>query len=434
METDKPWSAKRHLFAGFVTLVFLVFGFGSWSTFAQISGAIVAQGRFETDHRHQIVQHQSGGTVAEILVDEGDSVTAGDLLVKLDDMQLASQLTIVETQLFEMIARRARLQAEQDEANIIRFDDELLSAGVLDPNIYEITKGQTNLFFARRESVRQEIEQLSKRKEQIEEEIIGLSSQEQSVIKQLDLNEEELVNQKSLLSRQLIPVGPVLQLEREAARLQGQLGELASSKSQAEGRITEISIEQLTLATRNRENSIVELRDLRSRELELIERRSALRHEIDQLAIRAPSSGIVYDMKFRTPRSVVRPAETLMHLVPQDRPLVIAARVDLAHIDELVLGQEVTLRLSTLDQRSSPELYGEVVRISADTFEDNVTGQNYYRVEIALKLGELEKLPDPSVLVSGMPVETYIKTSERSPIIYLIKPLTDYFSRAFRET
>lgn len=434
MSAAAQWSARKPVVLGFLGLVVLIVGFGAWSFMALISGAVVSSGRFEVDRNRQIVQHETGGTVAEILVDEGDSVQAGDLLLRLDGAQLTSRLTIVEDQLYEMMARRGRLEAERDESDSSTFDEELLTAGLTDADVKELIEGQTNLFNARRASVAQEIDQLSKRSGQISSQIEGIDAQEVSLSRQLALIEEELTNQQSLLERQLTQAGTVLSLQRESARLNGQLGELSASKAQAQGRITEIDIERLKLSTGTREEAITQLRDLRARELELIEQRSALREEIDRLNIRAPVSGVIYDMQVRTPRSVIRAAEPVMFLVPQDRPLVIAARVDLIHIDQLVAGQDVTLRLSALDQRTTPELYGRVVQISADAFEDEGTGQSYYRAEIILNEGEMERLAEGTLLIPGMPVEAYIKTGDRTPIAYLIKPVADYFSRAFRES
>ncbi|GFE49521.1 HlyD family type I secretion periplasmic adaptor subunit [Roseobacter cerasinus] len=434
MSGEQGWSARKQLILGFLGLIVLVGGFGTWAALSQISGAVVSSGRFEVDRNRQIVQHETGGTVAEILVDEGDDVAAGDLLLKLDGAQLTSQLAIVEDQLYELMARRGRLEAERDESDTIDFEEEVLAAGQVDQDVQELIEGQQNLFNARRASVAQEIEQLSKRSGQIRSQIVGIDAQEVSLSQQLALIEEELANQKSLLERQLTQAGTVLSLQRESARLNGQLGELAASKAQAEGRITEIDIERLKLSTGTREEAITRLRDLRARELELMEQRNALREEIDRLNIRAPVSGIIYGMQVRTPRSVIRAAEPVMFLVPQDRPLVIAARVDLIHIDQLVAGQDVTLRLSALDQRTTPELYGSVVQISADAFEDEATGQSYYRTEIVLNDGEVDKLAEGTVLIPGMPVEAYIKTGDRSPLAYLVKPMADYFARAFRES
>ncbi|WP_299508182.1 HlyD family type I secretion periplasmic adaptor subunit [uncultured Roseobacter sp.] len=434
MRDTKKWAANKLLFIGFFSLIVLVGGFGSWATLSQISGAIVSSGRFEVDRNRQIVQHVNGGTVAEILVDEGDTVVAGQRLLKLDGTQLTSRLTIVGDQLFELMARRNRLEAERDGALVIDFDPQIAAASRSDPDVKELIDGQRNLFYTRRASVNQEIEQLSKRVGQIQSQILGIEAQRVALTKQLALINKELSGQQSLLERQLTQAGKVLSLQRELARLTGQLGELAATKAQAESRITEIEIERLKLSTAGREEAITQLRDLRARELELLEQRFALQEEIDRLDIRAPVSGIIYNMQVRTPRSVIRAAEPILFLVPQDRPLVVAARVDLIHVDQLAVGQSVVLRLSALDQRNTPELYGRVVQISADAFEDEASNQSYYRTEIVLNNGEIDKLTEGTVLIPGMPVETYIKTGDRTPIAYLVKPLSDYFVRAFRES
>jgi len=434
MSDQNAWSARKYLFIGFLGLAVLVGGFGGWAALSQISGAIVASGRFEVDQNRQIVQHQTGGTVAKILTDEGEQVEAGQLLIQLDGVELQSQLAITEGQLFELMARRGRLEAERDGKDELSFEPELVEVAAAKPDVAELIEGQTNLFYARRASTQQEIDQLGKRADQTMSQILGIEAQEASLAEQLALIQRELSNQKSLFDRGLAPASTVLNLQRESARLNGELGELAANKAQAEGRITELDIERIKLGTRLREEAITRLRDLRYRELELMEQRNALRGELDRMDIRAPVSGIVYGLQVRTPRSVVRAAEPLMYLVPQDRPLVIAARVDLIHIDQLISGQEVTLRLSALDQRNTPELYGQVIQISADAFEDDATGQSYYRAEIILNPGELSKLPEGTILIPGMPVEAFIRTGDRTPIAYLVKPLADYFTRAFRES
>ena len=431
---DKRWSATRPVIIGFLGLLLLFGGFGTWAVKTQIAGAIVASGRIEVDRNRQIVQHEKGGVVAVIVVDEGDSVAAGDLLIQLDPQALASQLAIVEGQLFELMARRGRLEAQRDETDAVVFDEELIAAGAANPDLQELMDGQGNLFEARRASVAQEIDQLGKRRDQIGSQIIGVEAQEAALTRQLELIEQELVGQQSLLDRGLAQVSTVLALQREQARLRGQIGELLASKAQSQGRATEIDIEILKLGTAGREEAITRLRDLRYRELELVEQRSALKSEIDQLDIRAPVSGIVYAMQVQTPRSVVRAAEPLLYLVPQDRPLVIAARVSPTNIDQIAVGQQVNLRMSALDQRTTPELVGQVMQISADAIEEQQTGQSYFRAEITLNPGEMEKLADGITLLPGMPVEAFIRTGDRSPMAYLIKPMADYFARAFRES
>ncbi len=434
MSTEQNWSARRPLIIGFLTLLVLVGGFGSWSVLSSISGAVIATGRIEVDRNRQIVQHLDGGIVSEILVDEGDTVVQGATLLRLDAAELRSQLAIVEGQLFEVMARRGRLEAERDTAEDITFDPLLLDVVTKKPDVEDFIAGQQRLFNARKDSVAREIDQLEKRRGQIDEQIIGVQAQQKSMRVQLELIGQELVNQKSLLDRGLAQAGTVLNLQRTQADLEGRLGELVASEAQARGRITELDIEMLKLGTQQREEAITRLRDLRFQEVELAENRRSLLERLARLDITAPVSGIVYGMEVHTPRSVIRPAEPVLYLVPQDRPLVIAAQVALTDVDQIYVGQTVTLRFSALDQRQTPELFGTVVQVSADAFEDENTRASYYRAEIRLDEGEQARLPENVALIPGMPVESYIRTEDRSPLAYLVKPLADYFVKAFRES
>lgn len=432
--SQKKWSATRPVLFGFFGLLGLLGGFAVWATQTQISGAIIASGRIEVDQNRQIVQHRTGGVVAEIAVEEGDSVAAGELLVQLDTKQMKSTLAIIEAQLFELMARRGRLSAERDESSDISYDPELLEVQVDRPEVRELINGQTNLFRARLETIARQTEQLGKRADQTRNQIVGIEAQERSLGRQLELIQEELTAQQSLFDRGLSPAARVLALQRETASLDGRLGELAASKAQAEQRITEIELDVLRLSTQRREDAITELREVQSRETELTEQRLALLNEIDEMEIRSPVSGIVYGMRIQTIRSVIREADPLLYVIPQDRPLVIAAEVAPIHIDEITVGQSVNLRFSSLDQRTTPELVGEVILVSADAFEDENQGTTYYRAEIILNPGELDKLAEDQILIPGMPVEAFIKTDDRSPLAYLIKPMADYFNRAFRES
>lgn len=429
----KTWSIKVSAFVGLIALFGLFGGFIAWATLTQIAGAIISPGRIEVDQNRQVIQHSSGGIVSEILVREGDVVRAGDVLLRLDDQQLNSQLMTVERQLFELIARRSRLIAERDGAEMPVFDDMLLTEGSANSNIMELLVGQKNLFHARRDSVAREKEQQKKRKTQIKNQIIGITAQETSLVKQLELIEQELKTQENLQERGLAQLRTVLALKRQSANLNGQVGETSAMRAHAEGRITEIDLEILKLGTNRREDAITRLRDIRYRETEMDERRKSLQLEIEQLNIRAPVSGIVYGMVVQTIRSVIRAADPVLYLIPQDRPLLIVARVDPIHIDKIAIGQQVDLRFPALDQSTTPEVTGQVTVISADTFYDEALGVSYYRAEIDLNQGELLKTNSRGILIPGMPVEAFIRTENRSPLAYLIKPINDYFTKAFRE-
>lgn len=434
MSDAKKWSARMPLTVGFLGLLVLLGGFGTWSVMTQIAGAIIASGRIEVERNRQVVQHPTGGVVARIAVNEGDVVGAGDVLIELDATRLRSQLAITEGQLYEIVARRGRLEAERDGRADVTFLDELVQRAGENAELAELMEGQKNLFHARRDSVARELEQLEKRQVQIRRQIEGIDAQTASFGQQLSLINEELEAQQTLFERGLAQASALLALRRNAANLNGQLGELAANRAQAEARITETEIEVLQIGASLREEAISQLRDLRYRELELREQRAATQEELARLDIRAPVSGIVYGLATQTPRSVLQAAQPALYLVPQDRPLVIAAQVEPVHIDQVLVGQQVSLRFSALDQRTTPELVGQVALVSADAFEDDATRLTYYRAEIVLAPGEIDRLPEGTVLIPGMPVEAFIRTDDRSPLLYLTKPLLDYFNRAFRET
>ncbi len=429
--TRQRWSARGYIITGLVTLLVLVGGFGTWTVTAQITGAVIATGQIEVDRNRQVVQHPDGGVVQEILVKEGDSVAAGDLLIRLDANALQSELAVVEGQLFEILARRGRLEAERDDLSTPAFDPVLTQNTVADAR--DLIAGQLRLFDARRESSASAVEQLTQQRAQIASQLGGIAAQQTALTTQRGLIAQELTDQQSLLDRGLAQASRVLALQREEASLLGRAGELTAQAAQAAERMTEIEIQIIGLSSTRREEAITRLRDLQYNELELSERRRTLTRQLDRLDIRAPVSGIVYGMQVFAPQSVIRPADPVLFLIPQDRPLVIATQVQLTDIDQIHLGQEVTLRFSAFDQRRTPELKGKVTLISADAFQDEGSRLSYYRAEVQLDPGEIDRLPPDMTLIPGMPVEAFVRTADRSPMDYLLKPLADYFAKAFRE-
>lgn len=437
MSAPKPakpaWSATRQVVIGFAALVVLFGGFGVWSVASNIAGAIVASGQIEVEQNRQIVQHPDGGVVAEIAVVEGDVVKAGDLLIRLDGAAIRSELAIVEGQLFETLARRARLTAERDDATAVTFPAELRDIAASRADVAELMDGQVRLFNARADSITGQSNQLAERRKQIESQINGLNAQTTAITTQLDLIHQELADQQALLDKGLAQASRVLALQRDEAGLQGKVGELAASVAQAGQQITETNIQILRLSATRREEANTQLRDIGQQELEYTERRRALLQKVDRLEIRAPVSGIVLGLQVTTPRSVLRPADPVLYLIPQDRPLIIAAQVPPIHIDQVYVGQAAKLTFSAFSSRTTAQLDGHVVVVSADALTDPQSHQTFYRAEIVLDPGEIDKLKG-LILVPGMPVEAFIRTNDRTPLAYLIKPFTDYFARAFRES
>lgn len=426
------WSARGPIWLGLGALVVLVLGFGLWAGVARIAGAVVAPGQVEVEQRRQVVQHPDGGVVSEILVQEGQHVEAGQTLVRLDGVLLGTELAIVEGQYFEILARRGRLEAERAERPEITFPAELVREAARKPQLLAVMEGQTSLFRARLDTLAQSLGQLAKQADQIRAQIGGIDAQDKALQQQRDFIAQELRDQRTLLEKGLAQAPRVLALEREAARLDGLLGEATAGRAQAETQLAEIDLSRLEKTATYREQAETELRDLGYRELELAERRRSLSEQIARLEIRAPVSGVVQELQVTTPRSVIRAAEPILYIIPQDRPLVVAARVAPINIDEVHPGQRVVLRFSSFSSRTTPEIDGILSRVSADTVIDQTTHMSYYRAEVTIPPEQTAKLGNLA-LIPGMPVEVYIQTGKRSPFAYLVKPLADYFTRAFRE-
>lgn len=432
-DPDKGWNPARPLIMGFIALAVLVGGVGMWSAVSNIAGAIISSGQIAVEGNRQPVQHVDGGVVGEILVEDGDFVEAGDVVLRFDSMLMTSEMAIIESQLYEIIARKARLVAERDDAEKVVFSPEIVAIATERPEIAELLDGHVRLFEARKATLEEQTTQLRERIRQFENQIIGTTSQIDALASQQSLMEVELTSQRSLLENGLTQQSRVLTLEREAASMKGTLGELEARVAQSRGQISETEIEILRLRSALREEAITTLRDLEYREIELRERRLSMQETLARLEVRAPASGIIYARAVNSPRAVVRPADVLMYVVPQEQPLVISARIETIHVDQVNVGQPATLRLPAFDQRTTPELQGIVTKVSADAFTDEQTGMSYYSAELLPIEGEVEKLGD-LVLLPGMPVEAYIQTGNRTPLNYLVKPLADYFNKAFRET
>ncbi|MEM6388421.1 MAG: HlyD family type I secretion periplasmic adaptor subunit [Pseudomonadota bacterium] len=431
-EGTQAWSTRGPIRWGILMLILLLCGFGGWSIRANIAGAVIAPGLVEVGQNRQAIEHPDGGVVARINVREGDSVEAGAVLVELDSADLASELTITRRQLVEVRARRARLEAERDGMDELLFSRDLIATAQSDREMNDMLSGQGNLFAARRDTLTRETDQLARRALQIADQIRGLEAQRDALVAQRALVGEDLANQQALLERGLAQSARVIQIQREDVGLAGSIAEIEASISGSQGRITEIELAILQVETGRREEAIAELREIRVQEEGLIEEVTALERRLSRMEMRAPVSGVVYDLSILGPQSVVRPAEPVLFLVPQDRPLVISSRIELIDIDQVFVGQEASLRFSAFDARRTPEVFGRVTRVSADVFRDEVTGGSFYEAELTLAPGEIERLGDAQIL-PGMPVEAFIRTQDRTPLAYFVEPLAAYFNRAFRE-
>ena len=430
--TDPRWSARLPLIFGFAAILLMVGGIGAWSLGTRIAGAVVAQGVVEVESERQVVQHPDGGVVGEIMARDGDPVTIGDVLIRFDDTFLLSELSIVERQLLEIHARKARLTAEQDGREVMDIppppEYRLLDRDWVDGQI----RGQMALFEARRLSLGQELEQLGEQRVQIDQQVDGIDAQLDALRKQLEIMAAERADLESLLERGLVQAGRVMELRRNEAGLEGDIGRLTAQVAEARTRQSSLTIEALKLTDSRREDAITRLRDLQYSEIELEERRLSLTERLARLDVKAPASGTVFGSQVFAVGGVVRAADPMMYIVPGDQPLQVSARIDPIDVDQVYPGQPVSLMFTTFSRRTTPEIAGEVLRVSADAVTDDATGMTYYEAVVAPDAEELGALEDLTLL-PGMPVETFLKTEERTPLAYLTHPLTVYFTRAFRE-
>ncbi|MBE9475545.1 MAG: HlyD family type I secretion periplasmic adaptor subunit [Proteobacteria bacterium] len=428
----QKWSAKGPLTIGFLSLICLVLGVGVWSVNTKIAGAVIASGMIQVEAKRQVVQHPNGGVVGKINVSDGDIVGAGDILLRFDDSLLQSELAIIESQYFELLARKALFEAERDDKTTLIYHNELIAQSERDADILALMTGQAEFFKARRVSLDNQKQQLAEQKMQLGRQIEGVNAQNTAFQSQLALLEEELKSAQTLLDKGLAQASRVLALKREKARIAGQIGSLVADLGRLSAGINGINIQLVQLDTGRREKAIENLRDIGFRILELSERRASVLQILSRLDVRAPMSGTVYGNQIFALQSVVQPAQPMMYIIPNDLPLVVQAQVNVVHIDQVYIGQEATLNFASFSQRTTPQIFGTVTKVSADVLTDQVTGFNYYQVELVPKPGEVEKLGSLELL-PGMPVEAFLKTAERSTFTYLVKPVTDYFNKAFRE-
>ncbi|KMO42909.1 hemolysin secretion protein D [Methylobacterium tarhaniae] len=424
-------SIRRHLALSLGLSVALVVGVGGWAATTQIAGAVIAPGQLVVESNVKKVQHPTGGVVGELRVREGDRVRLGDVLIRLDDTQTRANLEIVLKALDELSARRARDEAERDGAARVRFPDELVArAG--DPAVARLLSGEETLFAARVASREGQKAQLRERVAQLRQEIAGLTEQAAAKEREIALIGTELVGVRELFAKNLVPFGRVTALERDAARLQGERGQLVAAMASARGKITETELQILQVDGDMRTEVGKELAEIRGRWSELIEKRVAAEDQLKRVDLRAPQDGVVHQLAVHTVGGLVTPAEPAMLIVPTSDQLAVEVRVQPQDIDSVRQGQHALLRFPAFNQRTTPEIDGAVERVSADVTTDQKTGASHYTLRILVPQAEKDRLGGAR-LVPGMPVEAFLQIGERSVLSYLVKPLSDQIAKAWRE-
>ncbi|SFM52131.1 HlyD family secretion protein [Methylobacterium pseudosasicola] len=425
-------SIRAHLLLGIGLSLALVLGIGGWASVTQIAGAVIAPGQVVVETDVKKVQHPTGGVVGALYVQDGSHVKAGDVLVRLDETQTRANLDIVLKALDELTVRRARDEAERDGALSLAIPPGIAARAASEPDVAHLLEGETRLYKARLAGREGQRAQMRERVNQLQEEIAGLIEQAAAKTREIALIKDELAGVRNLYAKNLVPLSRVTALERDATRLEGERGQLTASTASARGRIAETELQILQIDGDMRTEVGKDLGEIRAKWSELVEKRVAAEDLLKRIELRAPQDGTVHQMSVHTVGGLVTPSEPAMLIVPDADRLLVEARIQPHDIDSVHLGQRVLVRFPAFNARTTPEIDGELTRVSADISQDAKTGASFYTVRIALTAADLARLGGVR-LVPGMPADAYIQSGERSALSYLIKPLSDQIAKAWRE-
>lgn len=439
---DQPWhidlprSTRGLTMAGMVVIAITVMGFGVWGNTAPIAGAVVASGVFVATGQNKTIQHLEGGMIRDIMVHEGDTVEAGQILVELDQTTAKAEMQRLYLRNARLTAVDARLQAQVREELEIHFPSDLTAVSQ-DPQIRSIVSAQVLAFTAQRNNTNSEIAGIEDSIKALNERIAGSKIQLDGVQRQIALVQEDIKTKEQLLAAGLVRKPDVLLLQRSQANLEGEVGRIMGDIGDAKERIAR-AVEQINGVRKTAIKTAVEqMHEIRGEMVDVRERMLSAKNVLDRTTIRAPVKGVVVKLRFHTRGGVVEPGKPIMELLPLNEPLIIEARVRPQDIDSVKHGQEAMVRLTALSQRVTPMVSGDVIYLSADTVADEKKSQqtgpsDIYVVRVRLHNSEVAAIhgfsPTP-----GMPAEVFIKTSERTFFQYIMKPIEDSMSRAFRE-
>ena len=423
-------NVRRTVVYGLVLVAIVFGGIGTWITFANLAGAVVATGTVKVDLNRKTIQHLEGGIVKEILVRDGDKVKAGQPLIVLGDVRISATVEVLEGQLYAEQAKAARLIAEREQADHIEFPAELAAA--TDPRAVEAMKTESTFFETKRRVLLDQIALLKDQAKEASSEIGSLSQRADAEVAAAALLQQEVEANEKIEAEHYVSKVHVLGLKRGIEDYKARRGEHLANMAQTRQRIIDLELRTVGLRDKYIQEAAAQLTEVEAKIYDLEER---LRPSVDALErqhIVAPISGTVVDLKVFTIGGVIAPREPLMDIVPADNPMIIEAEIPLDSIDDIHVGQEADIRLSAYKRRSTPLVYGKLIYVSADRLADRSGEKQYYlaRIEVTpeslAEAGNLHMSP-------GMPAEIFIRTGDRTALDYMLAPITASLRRSFRE-
>ncbi|WP_217578662.1 HlyD family type I secretion periplasmic adaptor subunit [Mesorhizobium sp. GbtcB19] len=428
---EVPDGIRATLTLGFAVISLLIVGGGLWLGLTKVAGAVIAPATVVVESNIKKVQHQTGGTIGGIFAQDGDHVRAGDVLVRLDDTLTKANLQIINGDLDRATVRLARLEAERQGLPEMKLPA-ALQAETGDPDLAGLVKGEQALFESRAAALTGQKAQLQSRSKQLQNQIEGLKAQKAATDDSVVLLDRDRADVEALYSKKLVSKERVSNVRLEATRAHGEAGRLAAAVAEAEARVSETELQILQLDEQKRSDVTSELRETEAKLTELNERRVVAQDELAKTTIRAPQSGTIQESSVHTIGGVVGAGEVLMMVVPDADDLVVDALIPPSRIDDIRPGQPVSIRFPAFDAGTTPACQGTVRRVSADLIKDPQHQLPYFSARISVE-NKTNCLTGAKMLKPGMPAEVHIRTDQRSVWSYLLKPLTDQMSRAFRQ-
>ncbi len=417
--------------AGLLLIAAAFGGLLIWSVAAPIAKGVVAPGLVGADSNRKVIQHLEGGIVSEILVRDGAQVKAGDVLMRLDEVTSQAQRDVLFGQFLTAKAQEARFIAERDGAKQVTFPTELLGPGDSGRNA-AIRGSEEEIFKARRDAVNGQLAILDQRVKQLEEQSKGLQAQVSANTQQITLIDSELEGLQQLFEKGYASKTRLLELQRRRAELDGDRGNYVSEIARNKVASGEARLQAIQVRKQFEEDVAKGLAEAQAKVFDLQDRLTSATDVLQRREVKAPTDGIIVNSRVHTVGGVVRTGDPLMELVPTNDDLIIEAMVSPMDVDVAAPGMEAEVRFSSLSTRHIPILTGIVETVAADATTDQ-HGNRFFMARVRVSKDQLVHLGDQK-LVSGMPAEVLIKAGERSVIDYLMRPLTDSFFKAFKET
>ena len=423
--------ARRLIRVGLAVIAALVLAIGIWMVITPLSGAAIAPGAVKVDMNRKTLQHQEGGIIKEILVRDGSHVEAGQILLVINDVRVDANYDLLITQLDSEMAKASRLFAESTLGGSVAYARELLSRDQ-ESRVKELMRRENAVFATRRQMLDTQIRLLKEQIEEARREAAGLDEQVAAEKRAIQWQQEELRANQQLAEQGFITNIRLLALQRGVADYEARVGEHRAALAQARQRAGDFELRIASLRNSYMKEAADELKEATAKTYDLRERLRPSLDAAQRQKVVAPVSGEVVDLRITTVGAVVGPREPLLDIVPVNPELIIEARVRPEDITYVKIGGEADVRLSAFKQRFTPTVTGKVIYVSADSLTDNKTGATYYLTHVKLTPESLKEAGDLK-LQAGMPAEVFVKTPARTPLQYLLDPLTGFLQRSFRE-